>query len=173
MRNAVSAAAFTWLALVVPGAHAQELTIPKAMCDAGVFAAGGTHYSFEDIIVESNRASALNDKGPISAYGYLVSIEFGAELNDRVNATISTVDKCYNNIGVVQTDTNLRVDVVFMRSDFSDEAWKDLRRTMLRVSENTLNAIALVKLTGQFGIYSNTYGLYYRATDVAVLAAFP
>jgi len=173
MRNVVSAAAFTWLALAVPVAHAEELTIPKVMCDAGVFAAGGTYYSFEDIIVESTGAADLNDKGPVFAYGYLAGIEFGAELNDRIDATISTVDICYDQLGVVQTDTDLQVDVVLTRDDFSADAWKAVRRTVLKLKENSVNANALVRLTGEFGIYSNTYGLYYRAKDVAVLATFP
>jgi len=173
MRNAVSAAAFALLALAMPVAHAQELTIPKKMCDAGVFAAGGSYYSFEDIFVESTGALDLNDKGPVFAYGYLADVDFGNELNDGIGAIIGTVDICYDDLGVVQTDMNLRVDVVLARDDFSADAWKAMRRKMLKLTENSVNANALVRLTGQFGIYSDTFSLYFHAKDVSVLATFP
>lgn len=172
MKTIVLAVAFVLSALSAPVVQAQEPTIPKNMCDAGVFVAGGDTYSFEDIIVESTEAIDLNEKGPVFAYGYVAGIDFGAELNDRINATISTVDVCYNDLGIVQTDTTLRVDVVLTRDDFSADAWKSVRRTMLKLNENSLNANALVRLTGEFGIYSNTFGLYFRAKDAAVLATF-
>lgn len=172
MKNAASVAALALFALSASVAQAQEQSIPQKMCDAGAFVAGGTTYSFEDIIVESTGALDLNDKAPVFAYGYLAGIEFGNELNDRIDATISTVEICYDQLGVVQTDTNLRIDVILTRDDFSADAWKAVRRTLLKLKENTVNANALVRLTGQFGIYNNTYALYYRAKDVAVLDAF-
>lgn len=173
MKTRVSPVAFAMFVSSASLVQAQDLTIPKAMCDAGVFVAGGTYSSFEDIIVESTGATDLNDKGPVFAYGYLADVEFGNELNDRVNTTISTVDTCYANMGVVQIDTNLRVDVVLTRDDFDEAAWKSVRRTLLKVRGDIINAKALVRLTGQFGIYSNTNGLYFRAKDVTVLATFP
>lgn len=173
MWRAISVSTFVLLALAVPTAHAQELTIPEKMCDAGVFSIGGTLYSFEDIAVEGNAAVSLNDIGQVVAYGYLADIDLGVEVNSRINAVISTIDICYARIGVVQIDTNLQIDVVLTRDDFSDEEWKNVRRNMIRLRENILNANALVRLTGGFGIFSNTFDLFYQAKTIEVLATFP
>ena len=172
MKNEIIAAAIVLAISMATTALAQEATIPQKMCDAGAFVVGGQTYSFEDIAVESTGALDLNSKGPVTAYGYVAAVDFGSELNDRINATISTVDICYDTIGAVQTETKLAVDVIFTIDDFDEAGWKNLRRSMLRLEENTLNANSLVKLTGAFGVYSNTYGLYFHAKSVDVIASF-
>jgi hypothetical protein len=172
MKNAIIAAAVVSAISMATAAVAQGPTIPTKMCDAGMFLAGSETYSFEDIIVEGSGALDLNAQGPVIAYGYVAGVDLGKEANDPIHATISTVDICYEQLGVVQTQTKLRVDLVITNDDFDATAWKDMRRAMLRLDENTLNANALVKLTGQFGVYSNTYGLYFHVKSLDVLATF-
>lgn len=174
MQRLLGAVAFIAAIGTCQFALADEVTVPTKMCDAGLFLAGSDTYSFEDITVDGTSAIDLNDKGPITAYGYIARVEFGNELNDRIEARLSTVDVCYENIKVVQTDTNVAVDLILTPDDFPDvDAWKDIRRTILRLKDNTVNANSLVKLSGQFGIYSNTYGLYFRAKSVEIIDTFP
>ena len=173
MRKLLAAVLAATALSFLQSAVADDLKFPTKMCDGGVISAGSDTYSFEDIVVDGTGAIDLNDHGPIAVYGYIADVDFGPELNDRINAKVSTIDVCYENIGVVQTDTKVAIDLVLTPDDFTDAtAWKDIRRTMLRLKENMVNANSLVKLDGQFGIYENTFGLYFRAKSVDVIDSF-
>src|SRR5690242_5151829 len=111
MRKLLAAMLAATTLSVVQSAVADDLKLPTKMCDAGIISAGGNAYSFEDIVVDGTGAIDLNDHGPITVYGYIADVDFGPELNDRINAKVSTVDVCYDTIGVVQTDTKVAIDL--------------------------------------------------------------
>lgn len=156
--------------LLMTSVAAQAAQVPTNMCDEGAFVVGDKTYSFDDIAVESTDATKFNEQGPITAYGYLVLVEMGRELNDNIVAKMGTISSC-TSTGMAAVESGNLVDVVFARSDYADEAWKDVRRSILK-AEGGLMPKGLIALTGKFEIFTDTYGLYFRADGAKVVATF-
>lgn len=158
------------IAMLLGMGSALAQTTPQ-MCDPGVFGTTEKIYNFEDIVAEGTDAVKLNEQGTVLAGGYLVWVRMGVELNDNVTAQIGTISSCSQEAKMAAVKSNQLIDVVFARSDFSDETWKETRRLLLTTGDG-LSPQALVGLWGKFEIAQESYELYFRAKTAKVLARF-
>ena len=152
-----------WLALLAATTPTLAEYTPKICEDAGGFVVGQEALDFEDIAVEGIDAINFNETGPITAYGYVVQIRMGSGLDEPVRFKIGAIKKCAPSMRTLILDATTLVDVAMARSSFSsDDEWKAARRSVLKADGGMFTPVALVKVSGSFGI---------SATDSLVLSA--
>jgi hypothetical protein len=138
----------------------------------GYFLIKNNRYTFDDAKVEGN--SMLDKQGEngadlIDVYGY---ITFYATLpNDpmeplRLRIHPGKVGE-YKSLGnVVTTNTDLAFDLVYRPQFISEEEFKNIKRTVLKVAGNK----ALIKIKGRMGLYTDSYQLFIAGTTLDIVA---
>lgn len=163
---------FAGLALLAMTGSAAAEYAPKICEDAGGFIVADQPLTFEDIAVEGVDAVNLNEKGPITAYGYVVQIKMGSGLTEPVSFKIGAITDCYPSMRTLLLDGSTLLEVVVARSSFkTDDEWKMARRNLLRADGGYLTPIALVKVVGQFAL-SNRDSLLLDAKSVDVVESW-
>lgn len=160
------------LALLATTGSAVAEFAPKICEDAGGFVVADQPLTFEDIAVEGIDAVYFNEKGPITAYGYVVQISMGSGLDEPVRFKIGAITKCSPSMRALILDTTTLLEVVVARSSFeNDDAWKTTRRNILRADGGFLTPIALVKVEGKFAL-STRDSLLLDAKSVEVVESW-
>jgi hypothetical protein len=147
-----------------------EAIPPKSFCDMGYFEIGGKVMSYAEIIVEGNRTIEFNNQGPITAYGYIKDIDMAKDPMDPTRAKIFGIGECWKPLGKAASDSMMDIDILFEPSEIAAEEYKRLRMSLLQLGSDSFNSRALVKVTGNFKMYSNTFEQYFSATTVDVVA---
>lgn len=155
---------------VSAGEPFSEVIPPRSFCDMGYFEIGGKVMSYAEIIVEGNRTFEFNEQGPITAYGYIKDIDMAKDPMDATRAKIFGNGHCWKPLGKAASDGMMDVDILFEPSEISEEDYKRLRMSLLQLGSDSFNSRALVKVTGSFKFYSNTFEQYFSATTVEVVA---
>ena len=149
-------------------------TPPEEFCDKGVFLVNGQPVQFDDIMLDGNRSTDYNKKGSIEAYAYLHSIIVADDPYGTSGAKMYQGDVCHIIGPKRRIEPNFRsfVEVTFnpQTSDISQDKYREIRRTLLKARQfGDFNA--LVKISGSFGLFSNTYELYFAATNIEIIGA--
>lgn len=127
---------------------------------------GGYKYTFEDIIVEGN--SMLDKQGDppalVTIYAY---VSYGIDIpNDPMaNLQFDIYGGEPSKYGKVTFEPSKRLTVVMRPQYYSEEEFKDFKRTLLSAK----GAEAMVKITGRFGLFSNTYKLFFGAKSIEIV----
>lgn len=150
---------------------------PSEVCDYGVFVLGDEEsFTFEDMILEGNRVTDWNAFGPTTAYGYLgikPSLRNGyripSDQNERIEAYLSAGSRC--GWGFVLPASDLNIDAIVLPRGRTDQELREIRRIFLRATDKSFGT-ALVRLTGQFDIYNNTFEPYFLIDTIEIVDAF-
>lgn len=143
---------------------------PSSFCDRGYFEHKGTRYTFPDITIEGNRVIDIGDNGYFSAYGYIGQLNLASDPNDDTRAVFFGEGECLRGINTVNPDSNTSIDIIFDPRKIDAYDYKRIRAELLKVTSD-FNTKALVKVTGQFGIYSNTGAPFFSATTLETISA--
>jgi hypothetical protein len=137
-------------------------------CDKGYFDVGGQVMTFSEIIIEGNRAFELNEKGPITVFGYIYDAKIAKDPMDATRAKLFGEGKCWRSSKNATADYMTQVDLLFEPFEFSDSDYKKIRMELLKVGD-LLGSKALIKVTGQFKNYSNTFDPYFSAKSLEII----
>lgn len=144
---------------------------PSKMCDEGYFILGdGQKLTFEDVIIEANRIYKANESGKVTVYGYIGLLELPSDPMERTDAKLFGGENCYSS-SVSNNSMDIMIDLLVdpASQSMTEEKYKEIRRIMLRSVDNT-QGTALLKITGSFGLYNNTYRQYFEAEEIEVVA---
>ena len=153
-------------------AHAVDMVkvaTPAQFCDEGLFLTGeNERFSYEDMVLEANSFVALNEKGKVTAYGYVGFVNLPTEISGRTEAYLFAGENC--SFSEVSPNTSLMVGLIFEPSitKFSTEKYREIRKIMFS-SSNLAHGTALLKFTGSFSLFTDTGGLYFLADDVELI----
>ena len=133
----------------------------------GAFIIKGKEYSFEDVKVEGN--SILDKQGSdlVTAYAYITTTELPNDPFASIQTHISGGEIHRTS---VYTDTNNWVNFVvnpqaLISKNFTEEDYKNMKRVISRSQGNK----ALVRIEGRFGLFSNTYELFFSAKTIEIV----
>lgn len=142
---------------------------PSSFCDRGYFEHKGTRYSFPDITIEGNRVISIGNNGYFSAYGYIGQLRLASDPFEETRAVFFGEGECLRGINTVNPDSNTSIDIIFDPRKVDAYDYKRIRAELLKVTSG-FNTKALVKVTGQFGIYSNTGAPFFSATTLETVS---
>lgn len=133
----------------------------------GAFIIKGKEYSFEDVKVEGNSMLDKQGNDLVTAYAYLTSTELPNDPFASIQTHISGGDIRGK---MVFTDTNNWVNFVvnpqyLIGKNFTEEDYKNMKRVISRSQGNK----ALVRIEGRFGLFRNTFELYFSATSIEIV----
>jgi hypothetical protein len=144
---------------------------PAAFCDEGMFLIGNTKYTFEDVILEANAVVKLNEKGPVTAYGYIADLLLPSDPLEPTHASFFGGNDCkYEKLVFDEASRKIALVVAPQLTSISEDQYKEIRRTMMR-SFDMAGGTALLKFTGKFGFFSDSKRQYFLAEGVEVVSA--
>lgn len=147
-----------------------DATPPTKFCDKGYFEVGGSPVSFAEVTLEGNRAYELNNKGTITAFGYIKSIELAKDPMEPTRAKLFGEGQCWKEpLFQASSDMMTDVDIAFVPQSLTTEEYKDLRMTLIKIDSDAFAGRALVKVTGSFENYRNTKNTYFSAVSLEIV----
>lgn len=153
---------------LVAKADQMKINIPPSRwCDSGIFILGnGEVFTYEDMVLEGNRVTDWNAFGKVTVYGYMTEALMPSDRNSRTEAHISEGEACYPNF--VSVDRRVNIDVIVVPSERTEDEYREIRRLFYRAG-NGVYSEALVRLTGQFGIYRGTSEPFFLIDQVQIV----
>lgn len=133
----------------------------------GAFIVKGKEYTFEDVKVEGNSMLDKQGNDMVTAYAYITSTELPNDPFSSIQTHISGGEIRGTS---VYTDTNNWVNFVvnpqnLIGKNFTQEDYKEMKRSISRAQGNK----ALVRIEGRFGLFRNTYELYFAAQTIEIV----
>lgn len=142
---------------------------PSEVCDPGLFVLGnGETFTFEEMVLEGSNVTNWNTFGQVTAFGYMAFAQIPDDVSARTQAYLSDFDDCEYWSRRVWINRAIKIDAIALPDGRTADEYKEIRRMFLMATDGNFSK-ALVRLTGRFGIYRNSYEPFFLIDEFEII----